>query len=205
MPVKTYQRICTVCEVPFVAGGWNTKYCSKACRDSTKGHLEIGQTVNRWTVMEFLGLSKHYNRHIRVQCECGTIAEHSEGMIKSGLSKSCGCLQKEIRRAHSNRERHGMKPQGRTTPEYQAYTGAKGRCTNPNIKSYPDYGGRGITFEFETFEEWFEELGPKPGPEYSVNRIDNDQGYRKGNVEWATRDVQAKNRRPNKLKSARRN
>jgi hypothetical protein len=96
------------------------------------------------------------------------------------------------------------------TPEYGAYQDAKQRCTNPNIKSYENYGGRGIEFRFASFEEFLEALktpdnptGLRPVGElengralYSLDRIDNDGHYERGNIRWATKPQQQQNRRP---------
>lgn len=90
---------------------------------------------------------------------------------------------------------HGM----RHTPEYETFYHAKYRCTKPTDSRYSDYGGRGIEFRFDTFEEFFAELGLRPSASHSVNRIDNNGHYEKGNVEWATKDTQANNTRANKF------
>jgi hypothetical protein len=82
------------------------------------------------------------------------------------------------------------------TVEYHAYIGARSRCRNPKNDSYDKYGGRGIEFRFSSFEQFFAELGPRPGPEYSVDRIDNEGHYEMGNVRWATLSEQNLNRRP---------
>ncbi len=85
---------------------------------------------------------------------------------------------------------HGMKG----TPEYKAYYNAKERCTNPHYWYWRRYGGRGIEFRFASFAEFFAELGPRPSPEHSVDRKENDGHYEKGNVRWATRSEQEKNK-----------
>jgi hypothetical protein len=92
---------------------------------------------------------------------------------------------------HSRRE-HGMT----RTPEGAAFRGARNRCTNPNAQAWKDYGGRGIKFLFTSFEQWFAELGPRPTPEHSVDRINNDGNYEPGNVRWATDEEQNRNQRP---------
>jgi|SRR5579859_591152 len=81
------------------------------------------------------------------------------------------------------------------TPEYVSYVAAKYRCTEPKCISWENYGGRGIQFRFASFEEFLAELGPKPGPEHSLDRIDNDGNYEVGNVRWATPLEQVHNRR----------
>jgi len=84
------------------------------------------------------------------------------------------------------------------TPEYNAYVGARDRCRNPRTRDWIDYGGRGIEFRFTSFEQFFAEVGLKPGPEYSLDRINNNGHYEPGNVRWALLKTQNKNRRPRK-------
>ncbi|HXI41511.1 MAG TPA: hypothetical protein VNH83_16125, partial [Bryobacteraceae bacterium] len=72
------------------------------------------------------------------------------------------------------------------------------RCENQNNRAYVDYGGRGITVCPEwrsSFQAFYEHIGPRPAPDLSVDRIDNDRGYEPGNVRWATRTEQANNKR----------
>lgn len=80
------------------------------------------------------------------------------------------------------------------SPELSTYRTAKARCQNPKHISYAYYGGRGITFEIATFEEFIQEVGPRP-PGCSLDRIDNAKGYAIGNIRWATLEEQAANRR----------
>jgi hypothetical protein len=95
--------------------------------------------------------------------------------------------------------KHGMSK----TPEYAAYWHAMRRCTNPNIRNWTDYGGRGIKFLFASFEDFFAHIGPRPEGTlpngralYTLDRIDNDGNYELGNVRWATWSEQHKNKRP---------
>ena len=79
-----------------------------------------------------------------------------------------------------------------------AYHGAKQRCTNPNHDSWKYYGGRGIEFRFTSFKQFLWDIGgPTPSPDHTLDRIDNDGHYEPGNVRWATRSVQAGNKRHN--------
>jgi len=82
-------------------------------------------------------------------------------------------------------------------PSYVAWANMKSRCNNPNDVGYENYGGRGITYckEWEHFENFAMAMGLKPAPDYTLERVDNDKGYEPGNCIWATRHVQAMNRR----------
>lgn len=86
-------------------------------------------------------------------------------------------------------------------PEYRSWEQMKVRCLNKNNPAYKHYGGRGINLcaEWaESFERFFIDVGIKPTPEHSLDRIDNNLGYFKGNVEWATPKQQANNTRRNR-------
>lgn len=71
------------------------------------------------------------------------------------------------------------------------------RVLNRNHESYRHYGGRGIDMDprWRKFDEFFSDVGPKPSPELSLDRIDNDRGYWPDNVRWATWSEQSRNRR----------
>ena len=85
------------------------------------------------------------------------------------------------------------------------------RCYNPKIKSYSNYGGRGITVcdrwrepDGVGCENYYNDihniLGPQPSPEHSIDRINNDGPYEITNLRWATNSEQNKNKRyPRKI------
>jgi hypothetical protein len=85
-------------------------------------------------------------------------------------------------------------------PEYAAYTQARHRCTNPTYKHYENWGGRGILFKFNSFEEFFAELGKRPSATHSLDRKNNNGHYEPGNVRWATKKQQSNNRRKRRTK-----
>lgn len=88
------------------------------------------------------------------------------------------------------------------SPEYKAWRGIRERCTNPALRSYSDYGGRGISICPEwadSFAEFYRHVGDRPSPHHTIERINNEGNYEPGNVKWATMHDQARNKRNTKL------
>lgn len=133
-------------------------------------------------------------RHWVCICDCGTVINTpSSSSLLNGHTRSCGrCLISKTmtKHGHSRGGRRGV------TIEYISWRNMLQRCTNPKNKSYKDYGGRGIevSAEFLNFESFFNEVGLKPDPSYTLERINNSLGYVPGNIKWATRKEQSRNR-----------
>lgn len=153
------------------------------------------QTFGRLRVLDFYGKNCENRAMWWCECSCGTHLPVLGKTLVSGLTQSCGCLQKE--RATGANFKHGMAGGIKTvrTPEYSAYQNAKARCTNSNSENYGYYGGRGIKFLFKNFKQFFNELGLRPSDKHSVDRINNSGHYEPGNVRWATREEQQANTR----------
>jgi len=80
-------------------------------------------------------------------------------------------------------------------PEYRVFMSAKNRCNNPKNPDYRNYGGRGIRLLFQSYHEIIEDIGERPTKKHSIDRIDNNGDYMKGNIRWVTRLIQNNNKR----------
>lgn len=91
--------------------------------------------------------------------------------------------------------RHGGSLGGVKTPEYRAWLHMRERCFNPNNSRYARYGGRGITICecWNTYENFLADMGQRPSPQHSIERINNDGNYEPSNCKWATRKEQQQN------------
>lgn len=151
-----------------------------------------GSKIGRLRVIKLADRRDWKNRraHWVVQCECGSdpFVLSSDNLLRA-RSKSCGCLRKEMKPAL----KHGMS----NTAEYRAWSSMIQRCINPNNSGYNHYGGRGIRVhpDWFNFLRFYEDVGPKPYPEYSLDRINTDGHYEPGNVQWSTKSWQTKNQR----------
>jgi len=127
-------------------------------------------------------------------CDCGAVHVASTTDLRAGTVRSCGCLGKEIRlRAKTT---HGMS----YSAEYRTWDGMKRRCLNRQDPRFKHYGARGITLcdRWRDFAAFYEDMGPRPTPQHSIERRNNDAGYSPDNCYWATKIEQGSNTRNTK-------
>lgn len=168
---------------------------------STHKHIE-NQVFGRLTAM-YRVVPRIKRKSIWVcKCVCGNTALVRLTQLTSGVTQSCGCLRSELA-ANRARQRtiHGHARKRNETVEYRAWSHMKYRCYDKRSESYKDYGGRGIKVcdrWLESFSNFLEDMGLKPSPFLSIDRIENDGNYEPSNCRWATKSQQCSNQRRQK-------
>lgn len=146
-----------------------------------------GVRVGRWVVLGYAGES-----HWRCRCDCGTERDVFTGNLTGKKTLSCGCRKPEATAAAKTT--HGL----HDSTEYKTWAGMKRRCLNANDASHARYGGAGVSVcqrWADSFEAFLADMGPKPSPRHTIDRIDNAKGYEPGNCRWATMAEQSRNKR----------
>lgn len=130
----------------------------------------------------------------KVLCDCGNLIETRGHNLRSGDTKSCGCLIQDVLAERNHKHGHC------STRTYRIWLNMKQRCNNPANKNWADYGGRGIRIceRWRDFSAFFLDMGEAPAWG-SIDRINNDGGYEPGNCRWATQRQQCQNTRRNRF------
>lgn len=129
------------------------------------------------------------------QCECGNEFISVIQDVKTGNTTSCGCYHKRI--VGNMSRKHGLKKH----KLYIVWENIKSRCYNQKDKAYHNYGGRGITIcdewrnDFKAFFDYATTLPRYGEPGLTIDRINNNGNYEKGNLRWASRHIQNTNQR----------
>lgn len=154
-------------------------------------HNLVGKVFGKLTCIERLKLDGKIGYYYRCKCDCGGEKVIRGSNIIRGSTRSCGCLWTHGRI-------HGLTE----TAEHKSWDELIYRCTNPNGRAYKNYGGRGIKVcdrWLESFENFLADMGNKPTPKHSIDRINNNGNYEPSNCRWATRHEQSRNTRRNRV------
>lgn len=115
------------------------------------------------------------------RCDCGKQTTVSGEKIRKGHTKSCGCLSQYMLAEGLISRKHGFaRPKKGVAPEYKVWISLSKRCYDPKDKGYHRYGARGITVCSKwrnDFIAFYADMGARPSPDHSIDRIDNDGNY----------------------------
>lgn len=119
-------------------------------------------------------------------CDCGENSLIRLDHLINGSTRSCGCVMRTFHITHNMTK----------SKEYRVYNSVVSRCMNPKDPAYNNYGGRGIECEWKSFENFYEDMGERPGDNFSIERLDTNKNYCKENCVWCPdRGLQNYNRR----------
>lgn len=159
--------------------------------------VNVGDTFNRLKVLGRKGHHKDGKPLWECLCTCGKITLAKTVELTSNKKKSCGCLKSENKSNFSHGD--GSVNKGKAA-EYVAWQAIIQRCYNKNAPGYKNYGGRGISMEERwrnSYAEFLKDVGRKPSPKHSLDRIDVNGNYVPNNCRWATSVDQQSNKRDN--------
>lgn len=156
----------------------------------------VGMKFGRLIVVREANRDQRNERQWLCRCDCGNEVVAPAYRLKSGNTNSCGCYRSQRQsETHATHKRTN-------TPEYESWSGMKKRCFNRRCKSYPDYGGRGITVcdrWSKSFQAFLDDMGLKPDSANSIERVNNNGNYEPGNCKWGTAVEQNRNKRNSRI------
>ena len=156
-----------------------------------------GQKYGRLTPIEVVGKNKHGQMVWKCKCDCGNVVVVDSNSLGRGNTKSCGCLNDDVRKSGNNRRKHG----GCGTRLYRIWQGMHRRCYNPNTADYKNYRNISVCddwlHDFARFRDWA--LNNGYDDTLSIDRIDPNGDYCPDNCRWADDKTQANNKTNNHI------
>jgi hypothetical protein len=167
---------------------------------SVAPRIKVGEVFGRLVVTGEDDSHHHpggkVSHKVRVRCACGEVRSVYERSLRSGVTKSCGCLQRDKAREGKHALKHGFS----STSTYHTWNAMIGRCLKPTHRAFKHYGGRGIRVcdRWKTFLNFLADMGERPKG-LTLDRVDNDGHYQPENCRWTTQFVQCSNQRKTRL------
>lgn len=167
--------------------------------------LELG-----WlTGVAFVRMDRNQKSIWLFRCRCGHTEERAAATvllsIRKGREPKCKQCNAAVLRKTLNislAQRPNWRRGARRHPLHSIWRHMVRRCDSPKDRDYANYGGRGIRVcerWRESFWLFTEDMGQRPSPQHSLDRINNDGNYEPGNVRWATAQMQCSNQRRTKF------
>lgn len=196
---RTYRCRCLLCDRKTVRTARQiSRHGHHSCPRTQQ--YKAGDVVGCYEIVAYLGYDAHGQASMfRVRCRrCGELRDRSTAVLVQhrNRNRSCGCIRRE---GLLNGTRHGEAKRGKWSPEYGVWVSMRQR-----VKHTVRYVSLGIKVcaRWDSFERFLEDVGRKPSPEHSLDRINPLGDYEPSNVRWATREEQARNKASNHLLTA---
>jgi hypothetical protein len=164
--------------------------------------VKQGERYGRLTVVKdeapHVTKGGHKLRVVLCNCDCGNTKAIILGSLRKGVTKSCGCLRKEMATLHGAKVKHGARgvnAQEGIKGSYGSWRAMNRRCCDKKREMAHRYVGRGIMIceRWGDFNKFYFDMGDRP-KDMTLDRVDNDKGYEPQNCKWSTHKEQANNR-----------